>query len=91
MDTMAAKMSERILAAVHMAERMKGVEMQTNRTASELESEKATRARESDRIWNTLEGVKLSIHGLTKSNWTAAGAIGAAFVLWDIAKHFIKF
>jgi len=89
-DSVANKMAERIMAAVHMAERLKGIEVQAERTASDLESEKATRARENERTQTTLEKMQTSITALSKSNWTAGGAILTALVLWDLAKHFIK-
>lgn len=89
-DNVATKMVDRIMAAVHMAERLKGIEVQAERNASDLESEKATRARENERTQTTLEKMQTSITNLTKSNWVSAGAIAAAIFLWDIAKHFIK-
>lgn len=91
LDEIAARMSERILSAVQIAERLKGLEVQSTRNAADIESEKGTRARENERTRQTLETMQNSIQALSKSNWTAAGAIAAGFVLWDVAKHFIKF
>lgn len=88
---MAARVQERILVAVQTAERLRAVEVQTNRIASDLDSEKATRARANEKVDAKLEILTNNIASLSKSNWTAAGAIGAALVLWDITKHFIKF
>lgn len=79
------------MAAVHVAERLKGIEVQANRTASDLDSEKATRARVNEKVDQKLEEMQTSITGLSKSNWTAGGAVVAAFMLWDVLKHFIKF
>lgn len=90
-EAVAARIQERILVAVQTAERLARVETQTNRIASDLDSEKATRARVNEKVEAKLEALSASIASLSKSNWTAAGAIAAGFVAWDILKHFIKF
>lgn len=90
-DDIAARLSERLLATIQTAERLARVETQTNRIASDLDSEKATRARANEKVDSRLEALTEKIAVLAKSNWTAAGAIAAALVLWDVAKHFIKF
>ena len=90
-EAMASKVSDRILAAVHTAERLRAVEVQTNRIAMDLDSEKESRAVTNEKVDSKLDGLQAQIGLLNKSNWTAAGAIGAVLVLWDIAKHFIKF
>ena len=90
-ESVAARLQERILVAVQTAERLRTVEVQIQRIASDLESEKGTRARVNEKVDSKLETLTNSINALNKSNWTAAGAVGAAFVLWDVLKHFIKF
>lgn len=90
-ESVAARIQERILVAVQTAERLRAVEVQTHRIASDLDSEKATRARQSEKVDSKLEAMTEKLSALSKSNWTAAGAIAAGLVLWDVAKHFIKF
>jgi hypothetical protein len=91
LESIAGRLQDRILTSVQTAERLRAVEVQTQRIASDLESEKATRARVNEKMEQRLEKLGAGIEALNKSNWTAAGAVGAAFVLWDVAKHFIKF
>lgn len=90
-ETIAVRLQERIVVAVQTAERLRAVEVQTQRIATDLESEKASHARGMEKVDAKLEALAQSIQSLSKSNWTAAGAIGAALVLWDVLKHFVKF
>lgn len=83
-ELMASKMADRLLVMVNMAERLKGVEMQANRIAAELDSEKATRARTNERMQSQLLVLQIA-------NWKAAGAIGGLVTAFEIAKHFKVF
>ena len=90
-ETIAVRLQERIVVAVQTAERLRAVEVQTQRIATDLESEKANHAKAMEKVDAKLDALTTSINQLSKSNWTAAGAIGMAIVLWDVLKHFIKF
>lgn len=82
-EDVASRVADRLLVLMQISERMKGVEMQSARIASDLDSEKRTRSNSNQMIDTRLREVE-------KANWKSAGALATAIFVIELAKHFIK-